>query len=34
MESSCSIKRGERGLERGFDEKKSKTQKRWKGVAV
>jgi hypothetical protein len=33
MESSCSIKRGERGLERGFDEKK-KTQKRWKGVVV
>jgi hypothetical protein len=26
MESSCSIKRGERGLERGFDEKKENSK--------
>jgi hypothetical protein len=33
MDSSCSIKRGERGLERGFDEK-TENSKRWKGVVV
>jgi hypothetical protein len=27
MESSSSIKRGERGLERGFDEKKGKLER-------